>query len=119
VVLFLALELMDDLRFVTIGRTPTPAQEAALEVERLFVPYLRDAKSGKTTRGVAHGHTLFPDRQQGASFRAEVALVVDCRAGMPGRLIPVLHDLRQAEVPVELPPPALRGALARARTGLP
>jgi flagellar biosynthesis GTPase FlhF len=28
---------------------------------------------------------------------------VDCRAGMPGRLIPVLHNLRQQDAPVELP----------------
>jgi hypothetical protein len=103
VVLFLALELIDDLRFVTIGRTPTPAQEAAFEIEGLFVPYLRDPESGEPTHWVAHAHTLLQDRQQGASFQAEVALVVDCRAGMPGRLIPVLHNLREAEVPVELP----------------
>jgi hypothetical protein len=103
VVLFLILELIDGLRFVTIGRTPTAAQEAAFEVEGLFVPYLRDPKSGETTHWVAHARTLLQDRQQGASFQAEVALVVDCRAGMPGRLIPVLHNLRKAEVPVERP----------------
>jgi hypothetical protein len=103
VVLFLALELIDDLRFVTIGRTPTPTQEAAFEIEGLFVPYLRDLESGEVTHWLAHAHTLLQDRQQGASFQAEVALVVDCRAGMPGRLIPVLHNLREPEVPVELP----------------
>jgi hypothetical protein len=103
VVLFLTLELMDDLRFVTIGRTPTPTQEAAFEIQGLFVPYLRDPKSGETTHWIAQAHTLLQDRQQGASFQAEVALVVDCRAGMPGRLIPVLHNLREAEVPVERP----------------
>jgi len=103
VALFLALELLDDLRFVTIGRTPTPAQEAAFEIEGLFVPYLRDPDSGAVTHWLAHAHTLLQDRQQGISFPAEVALVVDCRAGMPGRLIPVVHNLREAEIPVELP----------------
>ena len=103
VALFLALELMDDLRFVTISRTPTPAQEAAFEIEGLFVPYLRDPESGEVTHWLAHAHTLLQERQQGLSFQAEVALVVDCRAGMPGRLIPVVHNLRAAEIPVELP----------------
>jgi hypothetical protein len=103
VALFLALELMDDLRFVTIGRTPTPAHEAAFEIEGLFVPYLRDPESGEVTHWLAHAHTLLQERQQGISFQAEVALVVDCRAGMPGRLIPVVHNLREAEIAVELP----------------
>jgi len=35
--LFLALDAME-LGFVTIGRTPTPEQEAAFEVEGLFLP---------------------------------------------------------------------------------
>ena len=103
VALFLALEAMDHLGFVTVGRTPTPEQEAAFEIEGLFVPYLRDPDSGELTHWVAHAHTLVQDRRQGLSFRAEVTLVVDCRAGMPGRLIPVLHNLREAEVPVEFP----------------
>jgi hypothetical protein len=101
--LFLGLEAMDHLGFVTIGRTPTPGQEAAFEIEGLFVPYLWDPDSGELTHWVAHAHTLVQDRQQGLSFQAEVTLLVDCRAGMPGRLIPVLHNLREADVPVELP----------------
>ena len=103
VALFLALEAMDHLGFVTIGRTPTPEQEAAFEIEGLFVPYLRDSGSGELTHWVAHAHTLVQDRQQGLSFQAEVSLVVDCRTGMPGRLIPVLHNLREQDAPVELP----------------
>ncbi|MBC8248359.1 MAG: hypothetical protein H8E90_01670 [Anaerolineales bacterium] len=102
VALFLALEAME-LGFVTIGRTPTPEQEAAFEVEGLFVPYLRDPETGELTHWVAHAHTLLQDRKRGLSFQAEVTLVVDCRAGMPGRLIPVLHSLRAQDVPVELP----------------
>jgi hypothetical protein len=103
VALFLALDTIDDLKFVTISRAPTPAQEAAFEVEGVFVPYLRDPKSGEVTHWVAHAHTLLQDRQQGVSFQAEVALVVDCRAGLPGRLIPVVHNLREPEVPAERP----------------
>jgi hypothetical protein len=102
VALFLALEATE-LGFVTIGRTPTPEQEAAFEVEGLFLPYLRDSETGELTHWVAHAHTLLRDRSRGLSFRAEVTLVVDCRAGMPGRLIPVLHSLRAQDVPVELP----------------
>jgi hypothetical protein len=102
VALFLALEALE-LGFVTIGRTPTAKQEAAFEVEGLFVPYLRHPATGELTHWVAHAHTLLQDRKRGLSFHAEVSLVVDCRAGMPGRLIPVLHDLREPEVPVELP----------------
>lgn len=102
VALFLALEAME-LGFVTIGRTPTPEQEAAFEVEGLFVPYLRDPETRELTHWVAHAHTLLQDRKRGLSFQAEVTLVVDCRAGMPGRLIPVLHSLRAQDVPVELP----------------
>jgi hypothetical protein len=101
--LFLALDAMDHLGFVTIGRTPTPKQEAAFEVEGLFVPYLRDPETGELTHWVAHAHTLLQDRKRGLSFQAEVALVVDCRAGMPGRLIPILHSLRAQDVPAELP----------------
>jgi hypothetical protein len=103
VALFLALEALDHLGFVTLARTPRPEQEAAYEVEGLFVPYLRDPGSGELTHWVAQAHTLVQDRQQGLSFQAEVTLVVDCRAGMPGRLIPVLHNLRQQDAPVELP----------------
>jgi hypothetical protein len=103
VALFLALEAMDHLGFVTIGRTPTLAQEAAFEIEGLFVPYLREPGSGELTHWVAHAQTLLQDRQQGLSFQAEVSLVVDCRAGMPGRLIPVLHNLREQDAPIELP----------------
>jgi len=103
VALFLALEALDDLGFVTIGRTPKPEQEAAFEVEGLFVPYLRDPQTGDLTHWIAHAHTLLQDRSMGLSFQAEVTLVVDCRAGMPGRLIPILHNLREQEMPVELP----------------
>jgi len=103
VALFLALDAMDHLDFVTIGRTPTPEQEAAFEVEGLFLPHLRDPETGELTHWVAHAHTLLQDRKRGLSFQAEVTLVVDCRAGMPGRLIPVLHSLRAQDVPVELP----------------
>jgi hypothetical protein len=103
VALFLALEAMDHLGFVTIGRTPTSEQEAAFEIEGVFVPYLRDPESEELTHWVAHAHTLVQDRQQGLSFQAEVTLVADCRAGMPGRLIPMLHNLREKNVPVELP----------------
>ena len=102
VALFLALDAMD-LGFVTIGRTPTPEQEAAFEVEGLFVPYLRDPKTGELTHWIAHAHTLLQDRKQGLSFQAEATLVVDGRAGLPGRLIPILHNLRRKDVPVELP----------------
>jgi hypothetical protein len=102
VALFLALEAMD-LGFVTIGRTPTPEQEAAFEVAGLFVPYLRDAETGELTHWIAHAHTRLQDRKQGLSFQAEVTLVVDCRAGLPGRLIPILHNLREEDVPVALP----------------
>jgi hypothetical protein len=35
----------------------------------------------------------------GCTVQSEVTLVVDCRGGMPGRLIPVLHN----ELPVEIP----------------
>jgi hypothetical protein len=103
VALFLALDAMDHLGFVTIGRTPTPEQEAAFEVEGLFVPYLRDPETRELTHWVAHAHTLLQDRKRELSFQAEVTLVVDCRAGMPGRLIPVLHSLRAQNVPVGLP----------------
>lgn len=103
VALFLALDAMDDLGFVTIGRTPTPEQEAAFEVEGLFLPYLRDAETGELTHWVAHAHTLLQDRKRDLSFQTEVTLVVDCRGGMPGRLIPILHNLREEDVPVELP----------------
>jgi hypothetical protein len=90
-------------RFVTVGRTPTAKQEAAFEIEGLFVPHLRDPESGELTHWVAHAHTLLQDRKRGLSFQAEVTLVVDCRAGLPGRLIPILHNLREQDVPVELP----------------
>lgn len=102
VALFLALEAME-LGFVTIGRTPTPEQEAALEVEGLFLPYRRDPETGELTHWAAHAHALLSNRVRGLSFQAEVTLVVDCQAGMPGRLIPVLHNLRAQDVPFELP----------------
>lgn len=102
VALFLALEALG-LGFVTIGRTPTPEQEAAFEVEGLFLPYRRDPQSGELTHWVAHAHTLLRDRSTGLFFQAEVTLVVDCRAGIPGRLIPILHNWRDQEVPVALP----------------
>lgn len=102
--LFLALDDLDDLGFVTIGRTPTSQQqEAAFKIQGLFVPYLRDPETGELTHWIAHAHTLLQDRQRGLSFQAEVSLVVDCRSGMPGRLIPILHNLREPEVPVEFP----------------
>jgi len=100
---FLALEALG-LGFVTIGRTPTPQQEAAFEVEGLFLPYRRDPQSGELTHWAAHAHILLRDRSADLSFQAEVTLVVDCRAGLPGRLIPVFHNLRGQDVPVELPP---------------
>ena len=103
VALFLALEAMGPLGFVTIAPTPTPKQEAALEVQGIFVPYLRDAESGELTHWVAHAHTLLQDRQRGLSYLCEVALVVDCRSGLPGRLIPVLHNLREEDLPVAVP----------------
>jgi hypothetical protein len=103
VALFVALEAMDHLGFVTMARTPTPKQEAAFEVEGIFVPYLRDAESGELTHWVAHAHTLLQDRQKGLSYPCEVTLVVDCRSGLPGRLIPVLHNLREEELPAEVP----------------
>jgi len=102
VALFLALEAME-LGFVTIGQTPTPKQEAAFEIEGLFLPYRRDPETGELTHWAAHAHALLRDRVRGLSFQAEVTLVVDCQAGMPGRLIPVLHSLRAQDVPVELP----------------
>jgi hypothetical protein len=102
VALFLALDAMD-LGFVTIGRTPTPEQEAAFEVEGLLVPYLRDPETEELTHWIAHAHILLQDRKQGLSFQAEATLVVDCRAGLPGRLIPILHNLRGQDVPIEFP----------------
>lgn len=103
VALFVALEAMDHLGFVTIAPTPTPKQEAAFEVEGIFVPYLRDAESGELTHWVAHAHTLLQDRQKGLSYPCEITLVVDGRSGLPGRLIPVLHNLREEELPTEVP----------------
>jgi hypothetical protein len=102
VILFRDLEAWG-LRFVTIGRTPTAAQETAFAVEGLFGPYLRDPQSGEITPWVAHAHTSLTDRPRGLSFPAEVTLVLDCRAGLPGRLIPILHNWREAQGPVELP----------------
>jgi len=102
VALFLTLEAME-LGFVTIGRTPRPAQEAAFEVQGLFLPCRHDPQTGALTHWVAHAHTLLQDRSRGLSFQAEVSLLVDGRAGLPGRLIPILHNLRGEEVPVELP----------------
>jgi hypothetical protein len=103
VALFQELETMDHLGFVTSSRTPTVKQEANFEIEGLFVPYLRDPESDETTHWLAYAHTRLQDRRQGLSFPAEVTLVVDCRAGMPGRLIPIVHNLRGQDVPVELP----------------
>jgi hypothetical protein len=103
VALFLALDTLDHLGFVTIGRTPSPEQEAAFEVEGIFVPYLRDPQTEELTHWVAHAHTRLQDRPRGLSFQAEVTLVVDTRAGLPGRLIPIVHNLRGEEVAVELP----------------
>jgi hypothetical protein len=102
VALFQALDALDHLGFITIAPTPTPEQEAAFEVAGLFVPYLRDPVTGELTHWVAHAHTLLQDRQQGLAFRAEVTLVVDGRGGLPGRLIPILHNL-SPETAVEYP----------------
>jgi uncharacterized protein YqiB (DUF1249 family) len=74
VALFVALEAMDHLGFVTIAPTPTPKQEAAFEVQGIFVPYLRDAESGELTHWVAHAHTLLQDRQKGLSYSCRKAL---------------------------------------------
>ena len=109
VALFLALEGADNLGFVTIAPTPTPEQEAAFEVEGIFVPYLRDAETGALTHWIAHAHTLLQDRQKGLSYQCEVTLVVDCRKGLPGRLIPVLHNLREEDLAVESPHTAYVG----------
>ena len=109
VALFLALEATDNLGFVTIAPTPTPEQEAAFEVEGIFVPYLRDAENGELTHWIAHAHTLLQDRQKGLSYQCEVTLVVDCRNGLPGRLVPVLHNLREEDLAVEMPHAAYVG----------
>jgi len=103
VALFQALDTEDHLGFVTLGRTPTPAQEASYQVEGLFLPYRRDPATQAITHWIAHAHRQLHDPRQGVSFLAEVSLVLDCRAGLPGRLIPVLHNLRAAHVPVEQP----------------
>ncbi len=99
--LFLALEALE-VGFVTIGRTPTPKQEAAFEIEGLFVPHRHDPQTDQVTHWVARAHTRLEDRARGLSFQAEVSLLVDTRAGMPGRLIPILHSLRE-EASVALP----------------
>jgi hypothetical protein len=97
------------LSFVTIGRTPTGAQEAAFAVEGLFLPYLRAPQTGAITHWVAHAHTRLTDRPRGLSFAAEVTLVLDCRAGLPGRLVPILHNGRDPQGPVERPHQVYRG----------
>lgn len=103
VALFQTLDTVDHLGFVTLGRTPTPAQAANYEVAGLFLPYRRDPATEAITHWIAHAHIQLHDSRQGWSFLAEVSLVLDCRAGWPGRLIPVLHNLRAPEVPVALP----------------
>jgi hypothetical protein len=97
------------LGFVTIGRTPSVAQETAFVVEGLFLPSLRDPQSGEITHWVAHAHTLLTDRPRGLVFAPEVTLVLDCRAGLPGRLIPILHNWRDPQIPVERPHQVYRG----------
>jgi hypothetical protein len=92
-----------DFGFVTLGRTPTVHPEAAFEIEGLFVPYLGDPQTGQTTHWVAQAQTLLQDRVNGLSLVAQVTLLADCRAGMPGRLIPVLHNLTQADVGLAFP----------------
>jgi hypothetical protein len=67
------------------------------------VPYLRDPVTGDLTHWVAHAHTRLRDQKTALTFQAEVTLVVDGRAGLPGRLIPILHNLRAPEVPIVLP----------------
>lgn len=102
VALFLALKALE-FGFVTIGRTPTPEQEAAFAVKGLFLPYRRDAESGEITHWAAQAKTLLRDRAQGLSCEMEATLLVDCRAGFPGRLIPFFYDLPKESVPAELP----------------
>ncbi len=102
VALFLALQARE-MGFVTIGRTPTAEQEAAFAVEGLFLPYRRDEQSGEITHWVAQAHTPLRDQARGLCFQAEVTLLLDCRMGLPGRLIPILHDLRGQDLPVALP----------------
>ena len=43
------------------------------------------------------------DRQKGLSYPCQVTLVVDCRSGLPGRLVPILHNLPEQALPVEAP----------------
>lgn len=102
VALLLALDAKQ-YRFVTLGRTPTPGKEATLQVAGLFLPYLRDPISSAITHWVAPAQTLLQDRKRGLRFLAEVALVLDVRAGLPGRLIPVLHNQRDGFLAVEVP----------------
>jgi transposase len=102
VALFLALAALE-IGFVTLDRTPSVAQEADLAVEGLFVPGRRDPRSGAVTHWVAPARTQLRDRRQGLVFEAQVSLLVDVRAGWPGRLIPVLYHLPGQEVAVEQP----------------
>ncbi len=100
--LFLALTAAN-FGFVTLGRSPTAQQEADFEVKGLFLPYLRDPQTGETSHWMAQAETLLHDRSKGLFFQTAVTLIADCRAGLPGRLIPVFHNLDQAEIPVEFP----------------
>lgn len=103
VALFLALQALE-LGFVTIGRTPTPAQEAEFEIAGLFLPYRRDDRTGDVTHWVARAQTCLRDRPRGQSCEVQVTLLLDCRASVPGRLIPLLYDLPAEDaVPAPLP----------------
>jgi hypothetical protein len=102
VALFLALAALE-VGFVTLDRTPSAAQEAELAVEGIFVPGRRDPRTGEVTHWVAPARTRLRDRRQGLVFEAQVSLLVDVRAGWPGRLIPVLYHLPGQEVAVEQP----------------
>ncbi|MBU0490505.1 MAG: hypothetical protein KKB13_01530, partial [Chloroflexi bacterium] len=103
VALMQALDTADHVGFVTLGRTPTPAQAAHYAVTGLFLPYRRDPATEAITHWIAPARIQLHDVRQNQSWLAETTLVLDCRAGLPGRLIPVLHNLRAPAVPVALP----------------
>ncbi len=100
VALFLALQAAH-LGFITIGRTPTAKQEAEFAIVGLFLPYRRDAKSGEITHWIARAKTVLQDKPRGLYCETDVILLLDCRAGLPGRLVPFFYDLK--DVPPALP----------------